>query len=261
MNPISSDSHSASAQSQNVIAVASGKSGVGKTWFSITLAQALADAGSSVLLFDGDLGLANVDAQLEITGKHDLGDVMAGQASLRGAISKFADGGFDVIAGKSGSGSFANMPAKRVGDLRHQLFGIATKYDVTLIDMGAGVDQPIQPLLAGVRTCLVLATPDPNALTDAYAFVKVASTAQPDIEIQIVVNAATTRQEGLHSFSTLRKACRTFLARDPVLAGVVRHDPRVTDCIRAQTLLLSRHPDSEAAADVRAIAEHLLVPA
>ena len=79
----------------NVVAIASGKGGVGKTWFSITLSQALAQAGGRVLLFDGDLGLANIDIQLGLTGKRDLGDVMAGRIPLRGAVTEFTDGRFD----------------------------------------------------------------------------------------------------------------------------------------------------------------------
>lgn len=245
----------------NVIAIASGKGGVGKTWFSITLSQALAQAGDRVLLFDGDLGLANVDIQLGLTGKRDLGDVIAGKISLRGAVSKYPTGKFDIIAGRSGSGSLANLPAKQIGELRHQLFQLSSKYDSTLIDMGAGVDQPIQTLLAGARTCLVLTTPDPTSLTDAYAFIKVTIAAQPDMNVQIVVNSVTTRQEGLQTFGTLRKACKTFLEFDPPLAGVIRHDTRVTESIRMQAPLLTRHPNSEAANDVKAIAEALLVTA
>ncbi len=245
----------------NVVVIASGKGGVGKTWFSITLSQALAQAGGRVLLFDGDLGLANIDIQLGLTGKRDLGDVIAGKITLRGAVFEYAGGNFDIIAGRSGSGSLANLPAKQIGELRHQLFQLASKYDSTLIDMGAGVDQPIQTLLAGARTCLVLTTPDPTALTDAYAFIKVTIATQPDLDVQIVVNSATTRQEGLQTFGTLRKACETFLELNPTLAGVVRHDARVTESIRMQSPLLTRHPNSEAANDVKAIAETLLVVA
>ena len=245
----------------NVVVIASGKGGVGKTWFSITLSQALAQAGGRVLLFDGDLGLANIDIQLGLTGKRDLGDVIAGKITLRGAVFEYAGGNFDIIAGRSGSGSLANLPAKQIGELRHQLFQLASKYDSTLIDMGAGVDQPIQTLLAGARTCLVLTTPDPTALTDAYAFIKVTIAAQPDMDVQIVVNSATTRQEGLQTFETLRKACKSFLELNPTLAGVVRHDARVTESIRRQTPLLTRHPNSDAANDVIAIAEALLVVA
>lgn len=85
---------------QNIIAVASGKGGVGKTWFSITLAHALAKTGKRVLLFDGDLGLANLDIQLGLTVKNDLGNVLAGRVSLAQAVTIYEEGNFDVIAGR-----------------------------------------------------------------------------------------------------------------------------------------------------------------
>src|SRR5438445_9676933 len=85
----------------NIIAVASGKGGVGKTWFSITLAHALAKAGHRTLLFDGDLGLANIDVQLGMTPRRDLGSVIPGQTTMAQAVDRFAEGGFDIIAGRS----------------------------------------------------------------------------------------------------------------------------------------------------------------
>src|SRR6185312_15989217 len=98
---------------RNVIAVASGKGGVGKTWFSITLTHTLARAGQRVLLFDGDLGLANVDIQLGLMPKYDLGSVVAGRLTLNQAAVSYKDGGFDIIAGRSGSGTLANIPLSR----------------------------------------------------------------------------------------------------------------------------------------------------
>src|SRR5580700_4785420 len=89
----------------NMIAIASGKGGVGKTWFAITLCHALAKRGKDVLLFDGDLGLANVDIQLGLTPERDLGAVVEGSSNLSGAVKKYKEGGFDILAGRSGSGS------------------------------------------------------------------------------------------------------------------------------------------------------------
>src|SRR5271167_3560436 len=104
----------------NLIAVASGKGGVGKTWFSITLAHALARAGRKALLFDGDLGLANVDVQLGCTPRRDLGSVLAGEIDLAQAVTPNANG-FDIIAGRSGSGTLASLSAARLLDLRAEL--------------------------------------------------------------------------------------------------------------------------------------------
>jgi hypothetical protein len=95
---------------RNVVAVASGKGGVGKTWFSITLAHALARAGHRTLLFDGDLGLANIDVQLGVAPYRDLGAVIAGKATMAQVVERYEDGGFDVVAGRSGSGNLASLP-------------------------------------------------------------------------------------------------------------------------------------------------------
>src|SRR5262249_33189627 len=129
----------------NVIAIASGKGGVGKTWFSITLAHALARAGRRTLLFDGDLGLANVDVQLGIAPRCDLGSVIAGRSTLTQAIGSYEEGGFDIIAGRSGSGDLASLPASRLALLRNELHGVGRRYDRVVVDLGAGVER-------GVRT-------------------------------------------------------------------------------------------------------------
>src|ERR687883_1011346 len=106
------------AAPENLIAIASGKGGVGKTWFAITLAHALARLGRRTLLFDGDLGLANVDVQLGITPRRDLAGVVAGHFALGEAAAPYPDGGFDIIAGRSGSGSLGTVPLARLVALR-----------------------------------------------------------------------------------------------------------------------------------------------
>ena len=110
MNSEISISSAPHTKKRNMIAIASGKGGVGKTWFSITLAQALAKRGCRVLLFDGDLGLANLDIQLGLMPKQDLSSVIAGRLTLNQAVVDFTDGGFHVIAGRSGSGGLQTSP-------------------------------------------------------------------------------------------------------------------------------------------------------
>lgn len=243
---------------KNMVAVASGKGGVGKTWFAITLAHALANRDTRTLLFDGDLGLANLDIQLGLMPKHDLGDVIAGRLTLNQAVQAFEDGGFDIIAGRSGSGGLANIPVSRLQLLGDDLMLLAAGYDKIILDLGAGVERTVRQLTHDVGTCVVLATDEPTSLTDAYAFIKVTHMERPGANIRIVINMANSTREGERTYSTLLKACEGFLKITPPLLGIIRRDDKVRDAIRSQISLLTRHPNSQAAADVEAIAANLL---
>ena len=248
---------SSHAKGRNMIAVASGKGGVGKTWLAITLAHALAKQGSRTLLFDGDLGLANLDIQLGLMPKHDLGSVVSGSLTLNQAVIPFEEGGFDIIAGRSGSGGLANIPVSRLQMLADDLTLLAAAYDKVILDLGAGVEQTVRQFTHGVGTCLVVATDEPTSLTDAYAFIKVTHTAHPGADIRIVINMSNSVREGERTYNTLLKASEGFLKISPPLAGIIRRDGKVREAIRSQTSILVRFPNSEAAADVEEIAKKL----
>lgn len=245
-------------RADNIIAVASGKGGVGKTWFSITLSHALAREQKKILLFDGDLGLANVDVQLGVTPQYDLRAVVDGKVTLERAIERCEETGFDVLAGQSGGGSLATMPVEQVISLRDGLLSAAKSYDRLVIDLGAGVDRPVRILASAARTTLIVVNEEPTSLTDAYAFIKLTHAAGLSDSIQIVVNEATSRADGERVYETLSKACHNFLKFRPPLAGIIRMDKNVPDAIRSQTPLLTRHPNTSAAFDVEVIAKSLL---
>jgi flagellar biosynthesis protein FlhG len=258
--PLKTDKNAApgaALQCRNMIAIASGKGGVGKTWFSITLSHALAKSGKNVLLFDGDLGLANVDIQLGLTPDKDLGAVIEGSTALTGAVTHYAEGKFDILAGRSGSGTLATLATQKLFDLRNDLIALARTYDHVMVDLGAGVDRSVRQLAGPAAITLVVVTDEPTSLTDAYAFIKLGRAANPSADMRIVVNMATNTNEGMKTYETIKKACETFLRYTPPLAGVIRRDPKVREAIRAQTPLLVRSPSTEAAADVEAIAKSL----
>jgi len=241
-----------------IIAIASGKGGVGKTWFAVTLAHAAARAGQHVLLFDADLGLANVDIQLGLTPEFDLGSVIAGRASLADAVLHHPDGGFDIVAGRSGSGALLALDPAALERILAALHQVAPHYDLVLLDLGAGLERTVRRLSAWADMLLVVATEEPTSLTDAYAVLKLYAADRPQGEARIVVNQASTRQAGERTYATLQRACQTFLGQAPVCAGVIRRDEHVRDTIRRQTLMLTRHPNAPAAADVTAVAKVLL---
>lgn len=241
----------------NLIAVASGKGGVGKTWFSVTLAHALTKMGKRVLLFDGDLGLANVDVQLGLMPKRDLNDVIRGRLSLENVIQTYEEGKFDIVAGRSGQASLSSLPSQRLALLRDQLLDVAKKYDVVITDLGAGVDRTVRMLSATASSTLLVTTDEPTSLTDAYAFIKLGNAAGLSKNISIVVNMAPSITEGEKTYRTLLRACENFLRISPPMAGMIRQDTRVKDSIRSQTPILIRSPLSDAAIDVEKIA-HLV---
>jgi len=241
-----------------ILAVASGKGGVGKTWFAVTLAHAMAMAGRRVLLFDGDLGLANVDIQLGLLPRHDLAAVMAGRLSLADAVAPYAPGGFDILAGRSGSGSLSTLQPATLERVLKDLHEVRSRYDVILIDLGAGVEWAVRRMTASADTVLVVATEEPTSLTDAYAVLKLLSADREEPDARVLVNQAMSQTGGKRTFETLARACTTFLGRAPELAGIIRRDDLVRQAIRRQSLLLVRHPGSAAAADVERVARALL---
>ncbi len=245
-------------RADNLIAVASGKGGVGKTWFSVTLAHALAKSGQKVLLFDGDLGLANVDVQLGLMPKRDLNDVIRGRLGLDKVIQRFEEGSFDIIAGRSGQASLSALPSQRLALLRDQLLEVAATYDVVIADLGAGVDRTVRLFSASSACTLLVTTDEPTALTDAYAFIKLGAAAGVSRNINIVINMATSVSEGEKTYKTLLKACENFLRLSPPLMGLIRQDARVKECIRSQTPILNRTPNAEAAMDVEKIAKRVM---
>jgi flagellar biosynthesis protein FlhG len=245
------------AKGHNIIAVASGKGGVGKTWFSISLAHALSKQGKRVLLFDGDLGLANVDVQLGLMPKRDLNDVIRGRLNLDKVTQRYEDGGFDIVAGRSGQASLSALPTQRLLILRDQLIDISHEYDAVIVDLGAGVDRTVRMMAASATRTMLVVTDEPTSLTDAYAFIKLGSAAGMSKNISIVVNQAASVLEGERTYKTILKACENFLRLSPPLAGMIRHDPKVRECIRHQTPLLIRSPNCEAAGDIERIARNV----
>lgn len=252
-----------------IIQIASGKGGVGKTWLSITLAEALSDLHRNVLLFDGDLGLANVDVQLGLSPSHDLGSVIAGRARLEDAITKYtlpsvsgARGGgkFDVLAGKSGSGVLSALTKAEIAGIVRGLKTLSDRYDHVILDLAAGLDETVMSLCMPGSTTIVVVTDEPTSLTDAYAFIKLLTLQDPAADIRIVVNFANERDHAWRTHAALSNACRNFLGINPPLAGFVPRDDLVRDAIRHQTPTLFRHPHAKASEAVRKIAGDLLLP-
>jgi len=242
------------SQGGRMIVIASGKGGVGKTWFSISLAQALARNGRRVLLADADLGLANIDVQLGIQPERDLTGVLSGKMTPIEAATRIPDTGFDVLAGRSGSGALASLSPAALDAFMAALAVARQHWQEVVVDLGAGLDMAQRRIAAAADLLLVVATEEPTSLTDAYAVLKLHGMDNPKGVARIVVNMAEDRASGQRTYEALRRAAGAFLKREIPLAGIVRRDLKVRDAIRHQMPLLTRHPSAAAAMDIEAIA-------
>jgi len=246
------------AKAENIIAIASGKGGVGKTWFAITLSHIFARSGRRVLLFDGDIGLANVDVQLGLTPKRDLSSVFSGQSTMADAITRYDAGNFDILAGRSGSTSLSAIPQERLKAVGDALVNLAGNYDYVIIDLGAGIEQNVQYLTSLASKCVVVINDEPTSLTDAYAFIKLCVTKPHMPDVHIVVNSAASQKEGEKTYAALTRACTNFLNITPPCLGIIRKDNKVKDSIRSQQSLITKAPHTTAASDAAAISIKLL---
>jgi flagellar biosynthesis protein FlhG len=200
-----------------------------------------------------------VDIQLGLLPEADLSAVTAGRMTLIDARLHHPEGDFDIVAGRSGSGTLATIAPAALELLLEALREAAASYDIVVLDLGAGLERAVRRMAAFADTLLVLVTEEPTSLTDAYAVLKLHAADAPGADARVVVNQAASHAGGERTFATLQRACRTFLGRTPALAGIVRRDEHVREVIRRQALLLTRHPTSAAAQDIEATARTLLM--
>jgi flagellar biosynthesis protein FlhG len=241
-----------------VIAVASGKGGVGKTNLTVNLGIALTREGKRAVVLDGDLGLANVDVLLGIHPRYTLEHVVSGQRTL-GEVMVQAPGGIWVVPGASGLEELANLTEERRQHLVGALSELDGRVDVLLIDTAAGISREVSAFLEAAPEVIVVTTPEPTAITDAYALIKVASAAADTCpRFRLVVNQANDVGEALEVARKLQTVARQFLNVEVESLGYVPTDRSVPRSTRGQVPLLVAYPSSPAALRIADLARRLL---
>lgn len=243
---------------KRVLAIASGKGGVGKTWFSISFGQALARMNRRVLLVDCDVGLANIDVQLGLRPLADLARVVIGDIPLSRAIQSVDALGLDVLPGLSGARHLGGLDRLMVGWIRDELNKSCGSYDIVILDLPSGIEEGVRELMRHADDEIILTTGEPTALADAYALIKAARRGRSDVAPKLVVNFAEHASAGRQTLKGLVRVCDRFLAIKPGGLGVIRRDSRVSEAIVRQTPLLQCYPGSDAARDVITTAEAFL---
>jgi flagellar biosynthesis protein FlhG len=243
----------------HLTAIGSGKGGTGKTLIAVSLAHALAHQGERILLCDADLGLSNAGVHLGLSETGDLPGLLAGKKTLKEAVARVVCGpraGFDILAAPCGSGALANAGDDTIDTLIAHLER-ARSYDRILIDLGAGIDAHVMRLAARADDTLLVVTPDPASLTDAYAFAKLLLRRTTTRMPQLVVNMALNATEGRRIADALTASARAFLRCTPDYLGFVPYDTRVPDAVRRQSPLLTAFPQSPAATAIESLALRL----
>jgi len=259
---MTSSPSNASARRARIMAVTSGKGGVGKTFVAANLAAALTRRGERVLVLDADLGLANLDVVLNLYPKITLHDVFTGKAELNDAILP-APGGFSVLLAGSGLVEYSRLTA----EVRDQLLGIidklAPRFDRILLDTGAGISDVVLFAVSLADDVMVVATPEPTSLTDAYATIKVLATQQQRRMIKLAVNQISRSGEGRAIRAQLQQVVDRYVSNGtdtPLkleLVGEIPTDPSVREAVQRRQLLLETIPGCPAATAIGVIADKL----
>jgi len=245
-----------------ITAITSGKGGVGKTFIAANLAAALARQGRKVLVLDADLGLANLDVVLNLFPKITLHDVFTGKATLSEAVLP-APGGFSVLLAGSGMVEYSRMTPEVRDQLQKVISEVAPKFDDVLLDTGAGISDVVLYTISLATAVIVVATPEPTSMTDAYATIKVLATTQGRRAMSVLVNQARRPGEG----RAVRQQLQTVVDRyvnptldSPVrldLLGEVPADGAVRDAVLKRQLLLQSMPGAPASVAIAALAARM----
>lgn len=231
---------------QNVIVLMSGGGGNGKTWVSVAMASILADSGQKVLLFDGDLGLANIDVQLGITSYQDIAGVLTAKVPLNKAIVSYEAGGFDVITGRSVSQSLHSLDSGSLHLIKDDLMLLATHYDTLIVDLGSSSDMTAGVFSDSAGTILLFCSDEPTSLTGAHVVLKRLADKGQINKVGIVINAVSSLKEGNRTYYTLIKACDDFMKAPPPLAGVILKDTCVGQALDNRLSVFNAYPDCRA---------------
>jgi flagellar biosynthesis protein FlhG len=244
------------------IAIASGKGGVGKSNLALNLSIELARLGRRVALFDADLGCANADVLCGLPVKSTLADVVNGRRRLSEIMVRVPGirgrGGVGLVPGASGVTEVATLHATQRQLLVEQLVALEKVVDLVLIDVGAGIAADAVGFASAADSVLLTCTPEPTAMTDAYAAAKAILVRRPDLDLSLVVNMAGSDEEGHAVHTRMDTVARRHLGRSLPLAGIVPFDFSVVGAVKRRKPLALLAPDARATVAIRTIARSLV---
>jgi flagellar biosynthesis protein FlhG len=246
------------ARTTRVIAITSGKGGVGKSNFSLNFAMSLQNRGYSVLVFDADISFANIDVLLGTPAKYNLLHLLKGEKTIW-EIIQVGPGGLQFIAGGSGFQDLVRLTDQELEYFAEQIGKLHGHVDFILFDTGAGLSKETVRFITAAEETIIVTTPEPTSITDAYALIKMLKSMGHQISFRLVVNRVTDDREGNQTADNIRQVANKYLGLEIPVLGFIPDDSNVTKAVKRQTPLSIAYPDSAATRSIDGIVSRFLL--
>lgn len=230
----------------DVIAVVSGKGGVGKSNFTLNFSIGLQKMGKKVLIIDLDIGMANIDILLGQSSMYSIVDMMNGEMSIW-TIMEEGPEGIQYIAGGSGLNDLFQMDEVKADHFYRQIESAESAFDYILLDMGAGVNSNSAYFLLSSHSVFLVTTPEPTSVTDAYAMVKYIHHHEPGLGISLIINRSRSMKDGEKTAGNVKEVTKRFLGKNIELMAILPDDNAVWKAVRAQKPFILHNPGSKPA--------------
>lgn len=241
----------------HTMAITSGKGGVGKTLVTVNLAINYARQGLKVLLIDADLGLANLDVVLGLTAKHTIEDVLNGSLTLD-EVAITGPLGITILPAASGVAELSNLTEQQKLSLVDHIDHWNADFDVVLVDTGAGISPNVRFFVLAVERIMILVTPDPASITDAYALMKVMFLNHRVSHFDLVVNQVNNEKEAKDVYRTLSQVADKYLNVGMNFVGSIPEDGFLVKAVRQQKPVAELFPDAPASLAFTALSERIM---
>jgi flagellar biosynthesis protein FlhG len=242
--------------SPKIIAVTSGKGGVGKTNVVANLAVTLSELGKKVVVLDADFGLANIDILLGLTPRFHLGHVLFGNKSLS-EIMVLGPKGIRIIPASSGLQRMSELTSAQRNHLVECFNTLDSDTDYFIIDTAAGISRNVIHFLLSAQEVIVVSAPEPTAIVDAYAVIKIILAEDPKKPIQVLINSVESADEAHEVYCQINSVVKRFLNREIDYLGHIDHDEHVPQAVRSQMLVTHRYPNASSSRCFRTIARRI----
>jgi flagellar biosynthesis protein FlhG len=245
------------AGSTRVITVTSGKGGVGKSNFSLNFALALKAKGYKVLVFDADIGMANIDVLMGVSPKYNLYHLLKKEKTIWEIIQKGAND-LEFISGGSGFRDLIRLSEEDLDYFSEQIGQLNGYADFLIFDTGAGLSKETLKFILSAQETIVVTTPEPTSITDAYAIIKMVHSMQHDVKFQLVINRVADMKEGKQTADKISLVAKQFLQLEIPTLGFVVDDSSVSKAVKKQVPFTVAYPHSEASKGIHELANRFI---